>query len=503
MCGVFTDNQPDFSWLAPGEERAFTQFFMPYKGVGVIKNATIDAAVGLELANGVATVRAYVTAVRPAARVSLVLDDHVLLEATFDGDPRASHEWNADVPAGIEAAGLHVTISDADGRILVDYQQLSSMDRELPPPADSIPSPVDLPSNEALYLAGVHLEQYRHATRDPELYFREAIRRDPGDARCNLALGRLLYRRGLYAEAERCFGAAVKRVTRHNPNPCDGEAFYAWGLSLAALRRFSEAEAAFHKAAWSAPWQDAGWFQLARLAIRADRWDEAEMLLKRCLDRNGGHHQAVHLLVCAFIQRNAVQEAERLIAMELDRDPFNAGVLFEQMRLSRDGEMRFQRQMRGDAHNYMELANDYTAAGLDQRCVDVLSFFLERHGSNAPDPLLLYHLAAAQQRVGDLVSADGVLASAASLPLRGFFPNSLADLAVLEDAAQRPDDSNAQCSLGNILYSKRRHEDAIRCWQQATESDPASSQPRRNLGLAFFNKRRDPQAAWESYCEAF
>ena len=29
MCGAFTDNQPDFSWLMPGEEKRFTQVFMP------------------------------------------------------------------------------------------------------------------------------------------------------------------------------------------------------------------------------------------------------------------------------------------------------------------------------------------------------------------------------------------------------------------------------------------------------------------------------------------
>ncbi|MEN0021467.1 MAG: DUF5107 domain-containing protein, partial [Planctomycetota bacterium] len=40
MCGVFTDNQPDFTWLAPGEQKNFTQYFMPYKGVGRVGNAT-------------------------------------------------------------------------------------------------------------------------------------------------------------------------------------------------------------------------------------------------------------------------------------------------------------------------------------------------------------------------------------------------------------------------------------------------------------------------------
>ena len=29
MCGAFTDNQPDFSWLMPGEEKRFTRFSCP------------------------------------------------------------------------------------------------------------------------------------------------------------------------------------------------------------------------------------------------------------------------------------------------------------------------------------------------------------------------------------------------------------------------------------------------------------------------------------------
>ena len=35
MTGVFTDNQPDFTWLKPHEEKTFVQYFMPYKGVGI------------------------------------------------------------------------------------------------------------------------------------------------------------------------------------------------------------------------------------------------------------------------------------------------------------------------------------------------------------------------------------------------------------------------------------------------------------------------------------
>ena len=38
----------------------------------------------------------------------------------------------------------------------------------------------EIKSNDELYLIGLHLEQYRHATRNPEPYWLEAVRRDRG-----------------------------------------------------------------------------------------------------------------------------------------------------------------------------------------------------------------------------------------------------------------------------------------------------------------------------------
>ena len=61
MCGAFTDNQPDFSWLEPGEEKRFTQLFMPYKQIGGAKNANADAVINLELIEETAHLGVYVT----------------------------------------------------------------------------------------------------------------------------------------------------------------------------------------------------------------------------------------------------------------------------------------------------------------------------------------------------------------------------------------------------------------------------------------------------------
>ncbi|HEY8397223.1 MAG TPA: DUF5107 domain-containing protein, partial [Flavihumibacter sp.] len=61
MCGVYTDNQPDFSWIMPNEVREFRQYFMPYKDVGYVKNASIDAMVNMEFEQRAADIRVYIT----------------------------------------------------------------------------------------------------------------------------------------------------------------------------------------------------------------------------------------------------------------------------------------------------------------------------------------------------------------------------------------------------------------------------------------------------------
>lgn len=118
--------------------------------------------------------------------------------------------------------------------------------------------------------------------RDACDYWREALRRDPGDARCNQALGLWHLRRGEAAAAERCLRAAVGRLTARNPNPADGEAHYGLGLALRARGgRDKEAYAAFYKSTWNWAWRSPAFYQLAQVgggegctwaAVREEGW---------------------------------------------------------------------------------------------------------------------------------------------------------------------------------------------------------------------------------------
>ena len=80
-------------------------------------------------------------------------------------------------------------------------------------PAPSRAAPADVATVEELYLTGAHLEQYRHATRSPEPYWREALRRDPGHVAQHTALAARRYRAARFEAAEYHLRAAVARLT--------------------------------------------------------------------------------------------------------------------------------------------------------------------------------------------------------------------------------------------------------------------------------------------------
>ena len=253
MTGVFTDNQPDFTYLAPLEEKTFTQYFMPYKRVGAVKNATLDAMINLEIKDSKAHIYVYAPA---PIKASIVLTGGPLtkyLRETAELDPENPYEKIIDLESeDIEdTTRLTLSVRDSDDNILVSYSPLPEVIEKLPDPAKEAKPPEEIASLEELFLTAQHLEQYRHATRSPIPYYLEGLKRDSSDIRLNNGYGKLLYKKGLFKEAEEHFRKAIERSTLKNPNPYDCEPFYNLGLALKKQKRYDEAYDAFYKSIWS------------------------------------------------------------------------------------------------------------------------------------------------------------------------------------------------------------------------------------------------------------
>lgn len=510
MCGVYTDNQPDFSWLMPGEEKTFSQYFMPYRDLGVVKNATKEAMVNLEVQDGIVTVKAYTLASYPKAKVRIRAGEVILWEDTFDFHPATSYEKKLVIPPGFEPSNLEVSILSAEGKVLVHWKAEDTKDREIPQSAKAAKLPGEIGSNDQLYLTGLHLEQYRHATYDPADYYREALRRDPKDSRCLNAMGLLLMRKGKFAEAEGYFRKAVETLTERNPNPIDGEPFYNLGLALRLQGRNEEAYDVFYKSVWNDAFMATGYHQLAQLECIQANYEEALELIDRSLIRNAHHHKARQLKVSILRKLGKIVEASKLVEESLALDPFNFGVLYEKSLLSlseasREGSMeKLKALMRGNIHTYIEFALDFGLAGLYEEAIRFIAMGIEEQKEKAVYPMAFYYKAWFEAQMGDEKASFRTLEQASVACPDYCFPNQTEAVMVLEWAKdQSPADARAPYYLGNFWYHARCYEEAIANWERSAALDEQFPTVHRNLALAYFNKQQDSGKALKALEKAF
>lgn len=132
MTGMYCDNQPDFTWLAPYEEKVFTQYFMPYKAAAQVKNASKEAVLDLEVQDGRARVTVYTTQPFPAARVLLTADGAPLLDRSADLSP--TQIFTAEVPFTGEETALTLAVFTAGGRELLRYTPRPKTIEKIPRP---------------------------------------------------------------------------------------------------------------------------------------------------------------------------------------------------------------------------------------------------------------------------------------------------------------------------------------------------------------------------------
>ncbi|MFD2413325.1 DUF5107 domain-containing protein [Paenibacillus rhizoplanae] len=525
MTGVYTDNQPDFTWLQPYEEKSFTQYFMPYKGIGLVKNASVDAAVNLEVDAELAqaVVKVYVTSRLEQAVIRLSGAAGEYLRETAHLSPAEAIERKVMLDHGEQEHDLKLTVHSAEGRLLVAYQPKRPEIGRIPEAAKPLEAPEELRSAEELYLAGLHLEQYRHATFEPEAYYLEGLKRDSGDIRLNVAYGTLLLRRGQYAQSEPLFRRAIERLTSRNPNPYDSEAYYQLGAALRGLNRLDEAFAAYYKAVWSAAWQDAGYFSLAQIACQQGRYAEALELAERSLIRNARNYKARNLKSALLRRLGRPQQAREFASETMRLDPADFGAYnelalalaaLEDPAAAEEALSELERLMRGDAHNYLNLMADYMGCGLYTEALAVGEKAAQRASSEPESelelevesvyPMLYYALGELYERTGQVEQArEARRKGQAARPLY-CFPNTLSELDWLLSAVRaNPRDDKAHYYLGNLYYDKKRPEEAAASWERSRELRGDFATVHRNLALAYYNKQNKPEAALASLEQAF
>ena len=484
MTGMYCDNQPDFAWLKPFEEKTFTQYFMPYKRCGYVKNASRECVLNLSVQEGRAEIAVYATQLFQAARVTLSAAGEILYDRTCDLSPV---DILADTVAiSVPETALTLAVYTAGGRKLLSYTPQGKKTGDIPDPMPPARLPEEIATNEELYFTGLHLEQYRHATYLPDAYYLEALRRDPGDSRANNAYGLLLMRRGDFAGAKAHFDAAIARITERNPNPCDSEAYMNLGLCLRYQGRDAQAYDAFYKAAWTANEQETSYYHLAAIDARRGEYALALEHIDRSLVRNYHSLKARALRGMILDALGRKEEAAGWYRENLALDAFDYVSRIE------SGDINTALAMMGSrVSSYIECAIDYAEAGFTSRAAQILARCPAEH------PMVHYYAAlytGSREELGMAAACDSLYC----------FPNRLEDISALEYAmAHNPQDAKAPYYLGCLYYDKRRYEAAIACWEKSAQTDGSFPTVWRNLSLAYFNKRGDQDRALACMERAF
>ena len=502
MAGVYTENQPDFAWLMPYEEKQFTQYFMPYREIGVVKAASKDFIMNIEeVGEGKVQFKIMATS-RQKVRITLEREleeeyynkivtlnpEEVLVETVDTGQAPFT--------------GLRLAIDRAENpRMFPLLEWMAEPDdiRPIPDAAEAALSPQETKTIDQLYLTGLHLEQYRHATWSALNYYEEALRRDPLDYRCNVQMGLWYLRRARFEKAKPYLETAVRVAKKRNPNPYDGEAMFYLGVVNRFLMQRGDAYDCFWKSTWNKAWADAGYFEAACLSVCDERWEDALNELERALISNSHNHQARGLKasVLRLLDRN--EEALSWIKESYKIDPFNYQCMIEEHILTGSDEPvdRMVELMHGNVYNYHEVALDYIHAGLRDEALFVLQTSIDSGAGESP--LTYYYMAYASEMGFEY------LKKAAKTSPDYCFPNRLEDAFILKCLGLMPfvKDARAPYYLGCLYYAARQYDLAIENWERSAKIDSKFPTVWRNLALGRFNKQGKQQEALEYMEKAF
>ena len=509
MSGMFTDNQPDYSWIQPYESKSETMTWFPIRDLDGLKYANNDGALNLELAGNVVKIRMNTTSLFNNAKVVLKAKGETVFEKDISISPENPYKVDVEVKAGLIDDDLDIALFNVNGKTLMSYKPAEHHPPDYPKPEPNkrLPNPSEVKSVEELYMDGLWIYQF-HSINDPMPYFEEALKRDPENYKVNTQLGIMDIENYKWDEANNHFRTAIKRATIQYKRPRDCEATYYLGVVLKTKGEIDSAYDCFYNAIWDYAWQSAGYYQLAEIDCQRGDLDKALDHVNRSIAANMNNEQATTLKTIILRKMNDIDGAIDLALNSLKSDCLNREALNELSVLytiKNDKEKaskyydEFIRIMRDDPQGYLELATNYAHSAYYDDAINVLSV-LEKEGNTFP--MIYYYLGYYWEKVGNKDKALSYYQAASTKPSLYCFPFRYESINVLNAAMKmNPKDAKAPYYLGNLLY-EHQPENAINEWEKSVKLDDSFYIVHRNLGLAYEQVEKDYSKALVSMQKA-
>ncbi|MGC6430035.1 MAG: DUF5107 domain-containing protein [Jejuia sp.] len=499
MTGTFSNNQPDYSWMLPHSVKDAKNYWYPIRDIEIVKNATIDASVTLQMRDSKTVFYGFNTTQEfENTKYQLKYQNIVIAEGTSTISPEKPFTSIYKSKQALDEYKLQVILFDKNGNELVSYTPYKHQNPDLPEPQPSIKKPSEINTIEDLYLTGRFIEQFNRPGKNADDYYLKALELSPDDYRVNIALGVRRVNQTRYSEALSYLRTASDKLKIKYYQPKEGELYYYLGVVYKGLGDIERAYKNFARATWYYQWFSAGNFQLAQLESNSGNFEKALEYIEEAYSTNTRDGRVTVLYSALLRKKNMTSKAKLLIKALLDYDPLNFAALYEKALLEGHTSIeKWHKNMQDVDNNYLEIATQYINAGLYDDAVQLLSSL-----KDIQNPLVLYYLAYCQSNIENDIQAIETLNNSKSLSLDYCFPYREETEYILKNAIRiQPKNARSYYLLGNLLYDSRPDE-AMEAWKKAIDLDDSISMAIRNIAFGSYHHKKDISSAIDYISEA-
>ena len=460
MVGAYSDNQPDYSWVGPGETREFVQRWYGIRDIGSVKNANDDAAVNLERrASDKVFLGFNATTKYTDAKVLLKQGGNVLFEKVISIDPATPFTATLPIPKTVKDTDLYAVLLDKQGNELVAYQPVELDNKELPSVVEGTKPVKEYQTVEELYYAGLRVDQFHNARLNAMDFYNEALSRDSLDSRVNTVVGIRYAKAGQWDLAEKHLKRALVRPAKDYTVVKDPEPHYYLGLIYQMQGRYKEAADQYWKATWYPTFQHSAYLALAQLSGLKGNLPEALALVNQSLAVGGRDTKALTLKAYLLRKLGQADEAAKLLELVMEIDPLDYWSMSEQSLLNGNGVNFLDKaeKQRGEGiirvQELLEMSLEYAHVGAYAEATHLLDKALQIGEPYISSPLVYYYMGYYDLQSGNKEAALAQWKKASSLSTDWCFPFRLEEINILNTVcSESVANARAPYYLGNLYY---------------------------------------------------
>ncbi len=471
MAGSYSDNQPDFSWLAPYETKQFSQYWYPISEIGAPTFANLNCAFRIEREGEEGMLHLQACRNYPAAQIKVTYGEKVLYTDTLSLSPKAPISLNlGKIPQYVT-----VSVYDQNGDTVAEYEEKCFDDYKMPEPITDMPEAASMQSAQELYLAGVHVDQYRDPAVKPDAYWKKALEREIDHIPSLIAMANYECKLGNLQSAEDYAERAQKALCKFNNHPQSGECYYVLGRICEEKGAYRKAYDHYYRAAFASDAVAKAMTRIAVLDLRKKDYQEALRHAEWALDY--GKNNALATAVCIIAERalGIKVAADARANAYLSKDPLEHLIGY----LS--GKTDFYESLFcNPVQTCLDLCEDLEAMG-QYACAKSLLEGLVKTRPETTCRILGYAMAYFSKLCGKTSELE--LLNAEQWDIGPTFPNRPMEERMLRFAIEQTGSANAKMLLGCYLYHRRRYGEATALWEEC----PDDYMAKRNLAVAYFS----------------